>query len=97
MNFLELRKLEVQLRRISLPRTPVNNKGAPGLSAPLSVAVSSKSRKVRVGLPRGPSCAEGCHERAVLAAQDHYVWVRLVQVVVELGEQWLILHALYSS
>src|SRR5215207_6410291 len=112
MNFLELRKLEVQLRRISLPRTPVNNKGAPGLSAPLSVAVSSKSRKVRVGLhqppvvllgglrdalPRGPSCAEGCHERAVLAARDHYVWVRLVQVVVELGEQWLILHALYSS
>src|SRR5918993_1805486 len=100
------------LRRIPLPRTRVNNKGAPGLCAPLSVAVCSKTPKVRVGLdqppvvllgglrdalPRGPYCAEGCHERAVLAAQDHYVWVRLVQVVVELGEQWLILHALYSS
>ena len=32
---------------------------------------------------------EGCHERAVLAAQDHYVWVRVVEVVVELGEQQL--------
>jgi hypothetical protein len=34
-----------------------------------------------------PSRAEGRHERAVLAAQDHYVWVRLVEVVVELGEE----------
>jgi hypothetical protein len=33
----------------------------------------------------GTPCAEGSHERAVLATQDHYVWVRLVEVVVELG------------
>jgi hypothetical protein len=30
--------------------------------------------------------AEGAHEGAVLAAQDHYVRVGLVQVVVELGK-----------
>jgi hypothetical protein len=34
-----------------------------------------------------PSCAEGGHERAVMAAQDHYVWVRLVYVVAEFGEE----------
>jgi hypothetical protein len=80
------------------------NKGTPGLSAPLSGAVSSNTQKVRGGLdqppvallgdlhdalPPGPSGAEGCHERAVLAAQDHYVWVRLLYVVVELGEEQL--------
>src|SRR5919112_6776848 len=37
-------------------------------------------------LSGGPTCAEGCHERAVLAAQDCYFWVRLVKVVVELGK-----------
>src|SRR5215204_570120 len=110
--YLFLESPQGELPRIPLPRTLLNNKGAPGLCAPLSVAGSSKTQMVRVGLhqppvvllgglhdalPRGPSCAEGGHERAVLAAQDHYVWVRLVQVVVELGEQWLILHALYSS
>jgi hypothetical protein len=31
----------------------------------------------------GTSCAESCHERAVLTAQDHYVWIRLVKIVVE--------------
>jgi hypothetical protein len=34
----------------------------------------------------GTPCAESCHERAVLAAQDHYVWIRLVEEVVELGK-----------
>src|SRR5215212_5853133 len=100
---LSMQNLASELRRILLPRTRVN-KGAPGLSAPLSVAVSSNSRKVRVGLeqppvvllgglhdalPGSPSRAEGGHERAFLAAQDHYVWVRLVYVVDELGEQQL--------
>jgi hypothetical protein len=37
-------------------------------------------------LPGETTCAEGCHEGAVLAAQSHYVWVRLVEVVVELGK-----------
>jgi hypothetical protein len=37
------------LLRISLPRTSVNE-NVPGLSAPLSVALSSKAQKVRVGL-----------------------------------------------
>src|SRR5215217_6350946 len=82
------------------------------LSAPLAVATFSKAQKVRVGLhqppvvllggfhdtlPRGSPSAEGGHKRPVLAAQHHYVRVRLVQVVVELGEQWLILHALSSQ
>jgi hypothetical protein len=31
----------------------------------------------------GTSCAESCHERAILAAQDDYVWIRLVEVVAE--------------
>src|SRR5215204_5707802 len=91
-----------ELRRIPLPRTRVN-KGVSSLSAPLSVAVSSKAQKVHVGLHQpqvvllgglhdtlrgSPSCAEGSHERAVvLAAQYDYVRVRLVQVVVELGHQ----------
>src|SRR5215207_2532758 len=98
----------VKLRRIPHPRTRVN-KGAPGLSAPLSVAFFSKVQGLRVrlddlpvvllgglqdALPRGPLRAEGCHKRAVLAAQHHYVRVRLLQIVVELGEQWLLLHAL---
>src|SRR5215208_4190371 len=89
-----------ELRRIPLPRTPVN-KGVRGLSAALSVAVSSKAQKVRVGLHQppvvllgglydallsSPSYAEGGHERTVLAAQDHYVRVRLVKVVVERGK-----------
>src|SRR5918995_7334149 len=43
-------------------------------------------------LPRGPPSAEGGYKRAVLAAQYDYVWVRLVHVVVELGEH-LHLHA----
>ena len=78
-----------ELPRIPLPRTQVN-RGAPGLCGPLSIALSSKTRKVRVGLDqppvvlfgglhdalsRGSLSAECCHERAVLAAQDHYVWV----------------------
>src|SRR5215218_6898982 len=50
---LSMQNLASELRRILLPRTRVN-KGAPGLSAPLSVAVSSKSRKVRVGLEQPP-------------------------------------------
>jgi hypothetical protein len=37
-------------------------------------------------LSGGPTCAEGCHEQAVLAAQDCYFWVRLVKVVVEPGK-----------
>jgi hypothetical protein len=40
-------------------------------------------------LSGGTTGAEGCHERAVLAAQDHYVWVRLVKIVVELGKSAL--------
>ncbi len=31
-----------------------------------------------------PSCAEGRHEPAIVVAQDHYVWVRLVEEVAEL-------------
>src|ERR671921_338638 len=31
----------------------------------------------------GTPCAESCHERAILAAQDHDVWIRLVKIVVE--------------
>ena len=42
-------------------------------------------------LPGGPPGAEGGHELDVLAAQDNYVWVRLVYVVVELGEEQCIL------
>src|SRR5215210_4925428 len=42
-------------------------------------------------LPGGPPGAEGGHERAVRAAQDNYVWVRLVYVVVELGEEQFVL------
>src|SRR5215218_2974584 len=75
-----------RLPRIVLPRTPVN-KGVPSSSAPLSVAVSSKAQKVRVGIHQppvvrlggfeepllgSPSCAEGSHEHAALAAQDYY-------------------------
>jgi hypothetical protein len=48
-NFGELRKAEVRLRRIHLPCTPVNE-NVPGLSAPLSVAVSLKAQEVRLGL-----------------------------------------------
>ena len=99
-----------ELRRIPLPRTRVN-KGVSSLSAPLSVAVSSKAQKVHVGLHQppvvllggledalcgSPSCAEGSHERAALAAQDHYVWVRLVYVIVELG-QCVLFHGLAYS
>ena len=35
----------------------------------------------------GSHGAEGCHEGAVVAAQDEHVGVRLVQVVVELGQE----------
>src|SRR5215211_4104522 len=99
-NLGERRKAEVRLRTISLRRTPVN-KSVPGLSAPLSVVISSKAQNVRVGLHQpqevllggledalrgSPSCAEGGHKRAVvLAVQYDYVRVRLVQIVVELG------------
>jgi hypothetical protein len=38
-----------ELRRIPLPRTSVNE-NVPRLSAPLSVALSSKAQKVRIGL-----------------------------------------------
>jgi len=34
-------------------------------------------------LSGGTSCAESCHERAVLTAQDHDVWIRPVKIVVE--------------
>src|SRR5918995_1021421 len=93
-----------ELLRIPIPRNRVN-RGAPGLSAPLSAAVSSKTQMVRFSLdqppvvllgslhdalPGSPSRAEGCHERAVLAAQDHYVRVRLVKVVVELRKEALL-------
>ena len=37
--------------------------------------------------PRGPFRAEGGHEGAVLATQDEYVGVRLVQVVAERGKE----------
>src|SRR5215216_6272570 len=82
------------------------------LSAPLSVAAFSKAQVLSVRLEqppvvlpgglhetltRGSPSAEGGHKRAVLAAQHHYVRVRLVQIVVELGEQWLILHAFSSQ
>jgi len=33
----------------------------------------------------GTSCAESCHEPAVLTAQDHYVGIRPVKIVVERG------------
>src|SRR5687768_2376745 len=46
-------------------------------------------------LSGGAHCAEGCHERAVLAAQENYVWIRLVDVVVELGKPELF-HLLLS-
>src|SRR5215208_1003423 len=82
------------------------------LSAPVSFAVSSKAQRVRVGfdqpseillgglydaLPRGPLRAEGCHERTVLAAQDHYVRVRFVQVVVKLRKAELFHLSLASA
>ena len=38
-------------------------------------------------LPGGPTRAEGGHEGPVLATRHHDVGVRLVEVVVELGEQ----------
>src|SRR5215211_2367310 len=76
------------------------------LSAPLSLAaLSKKAQELRVGLKqppvvllggfeyallRSPTCAECGHKRAVLTAQDDYVRVRLVQVVVELGKLLLL-------
>src|SRR5918994_7934610 len=47
---------------------------------------------LRDASPRSPPSAEGCHKRAVLAAQCDYVRVRLVYVIVELGEH-LLFHA----
>src|SRR5215207_8044796 len=38
-NFLELRKSEVQLRRISLPRTRVNKRYGPGFSNVLPIEI----------------------------------------------------------
>jgi hypothetical protein len=109
MNFREFYEREV--RRIPIPRTR-GKKDIRGLSAALSVAVSSKAQRIRVGLHQppvvllgglydallsSPSCAEGCHERPVLAAQDHYVWVRLVKEVVELGKAELFQLSLASA
>jgi hypothetical protein len=53
--------------------------------------------------PGGAPSAEGRYERAVLAAQHQDIGVRVVQVVLELGEQELSLadlfgdYALYTS
>src|SRR5215213_5640634 len=80
---------------------------AASLGAPHSAAFFSKAQGLRFRLdqlpvvllgslhdtlPRCPPSAEGGHKRAVLAAQHDYVWVRLVYVVVEVGEH-LHLHA----
>ena len=38
-------------------------------------------------LPRSATRAEGSHKRVVLATEDHYVRIRLVEVVVERGKE----------
>jgi hypothetical protein len=50
-----------ELPRITIPRTPVN-KGISSLSAPLSAAVSSKAKKVRVSLHQPPVVLLGALE-----------------------------------
>jgi hypothetical protein len=52
----------------------------------LVILFSSFDDALSGGTPR----AEGCHEGAILTAQNHYVWVRLVEVVVELGKPELL-------
>ena len=66
--------------------------GSRSLRALRSTCSSPPWRPPRCFLSWPPS-AEGGHKRAVLAAQCDYVRVRLVYVVVELGEH-LFLHAL---
>src|SRR5688500_12116619 len=56
------------------------------LRLPLPQSGNRLPRRGSITRSSDPSCAEGCNERAVLAAQNNHVRVRLVQVVVELGQ-----------
>ena len=80
LNFRELRKAEV--RRICLLGTralPSKRVSVSPDKLPI-ILLGSFDDALRGGAP----CAEGRNEGAVLAAQHHYVWVRLVKVIVEL-------------
>src|SRR5215212_9695364 len=78
----KLRLQPLSSRRSSFGRRPLEGQG--GLRVGLDHLPVVRLGGLQDTLPRGPLSAEGGHKRAVLAAQDHYVWIRLVQVVAEL-------------